>query len=49
MKNAMLIGLIAGTCVGAVVATMYKPARDAVRKSTDMVAKKAKDIATQVK
>lgn len=44
MKEGMFIGLIAGTCIGAMVATMYKPARDVVKKGTSAVKQKAKQI-----
>ena len=49
MKGAMIFGLVTGTCLGAVVATMYKPAREAVQRGTKLVKQKAKNMTNQVK
>ncbi len=44
MKQDMIFGLMLGGMIGAVVTTMCKPARDAVRKTTDAAIKKAKQM-----
>lgn len=44
MKASMLFGLVAGTCIGAVVATMYKPARTAINKGAEMAKTKMQEL-----
>ncbi len=44
MKGSMMIGLIAGTCLGAVVATMSKPTRTAINKGAAMAKEKMQEM-----
>lgn len=37
MKNCLILGMCAGFVGGAVLVTMYKPAREVVRKTTDAI------------
>ena len=44
MKSSMIIGLIAGTCIGLVTATMSRDARVAVNKGTQMAKEKMQQL-----
>lgn len=37
MKNSVLVGMALGIIVGAVGATLYKPAQNVIRKGTEAV------------
>lgn len=45
MKGSMMFGLIAGTLIGAVVVTMYKPARNIINKGANMAKQKVTEMA----
>ncbi len=49
MKESMIFGLIAGTCIGLVTATMYKPARDVVNKGTKMAKQTVQELTKEAK
>ena len=44
MKESMIFGLIVGTCLGLVTATMSKDARTVVNKGTQMAKEKMQQI-----
>jgi hypothetical protein len=44
MKNGMILGLLAGTCIGLITATMSKDARVAVNKGTQMAKEKMQQL-----
>ncbi len=48
MKAGMMFGLMAGACMGAVIATMYKPARDVINKGKKVAKQATKDIISEL-
>lgn len=45
MKASMIFGLAVGAMAGAIVATMYKPARTAINKGANMAKQKVCEMA----
>ncbi len=44
MKDSMIFGLVVGTCLGLVTATMSKDARIAVNKGAQMAKEKVQEL-----